>query len=36
MVDGLHIHIQNSTMTPLEIALSGAGRSQGGKMVRVI
>jgi hypothetical protein len=30
MVDGLHIFIQNETMKPLAIALSGVGRGLGG------
>jgi hypothetical protein len=30
LVDTLHIHIQNSMMKPLEIALSGVGRSLQG------
>jgi hypothetical protein len=34
MVDGLHIHMQNTTMKPLAIALSGAGREFRGKMAR--
>jgi hypothetical protein len=29
-VDGLHIHIQNKTMKPLTIALSGQGGVRGG------
>jgi hypothetical protein len=36
MVDGLHIHVQNRTMKPFEIALSGAGRGPGKEMMEVI
>jgi hypothetical protein len=36
MVDGIHIHIQKTTVKPLAIALSGAGRELRGERVGVI